>query len=127
MIIVDTSALIAIVKQEPQADACKTALARSDMTLVSAATLTEILVVANGKSLTAQVGALLDILNLEVIALDQIGADRAALAYAIWGKRNHPASLNFGDCFAYSLAKERNCPLLFIGNDFSQTDIVAAI
>jgi len=64
---------------------------------------------------------------LDVVALDERGARLAVDAYRKWGRRNHPASLNFGDCFAYALAKERACPLLFIGNDFSQTDIVAAI
>ena len=127
MIVVDTSALIAIVKQEAQAEACKVALARSDSTLDSAATLTEVLAVANGNGLTAQILALLDLLNLDVVALEERGARLAVDAYRKWGRRNHHASLNFGDCFAYALTKERACPLLFIGNDFSQTDIVAAI
>ena len=127
MIVVDTSALIAIVKLEAQAEACKLALAQADSTLVSAATLTEVLVVANGNGLTAQILALLDLLNLDVVALEERGARLAVDAYRKWGRRNHHASLNFGDCFAYALTKERACPLLFIGNDFSQTDIVAAI
>ena len=67
-------------------------------------------------------------------AVDDGGDVRAALrharqagaAYRQWGKGFHPAGLNFGDCFAYALAKEQNCPLLFIGNDFSRTDIKPA-
>jgi len=54
-------------------------------------------------------------------------AERAAAAYARWGKGNHPAGLNFGDCFAYALAEQMNCPLLFVGDDFSKTDIVPAL
>lgn len=51
-------------------------------------------------------------------------ADQVADAYRQWGKGNHPASLNFGDCFAYALAKELGCPLLFVGNDFARTDVM---
>ena len=57
-------------------------------------------------------------------------AERALLvaeANAMWGKCIHPAGLNFGDCFAYATAKEFGCPLLYIGNDFSRTDVVSAI
>ena len=127
MIVVDTSALIAIVKQEAQDDACKWALAQSDITLISAGTFAELMIVAEGKKLTSQLQALLQTLDLDVIAVTQATALLCAQVYRNWGKGVHPAGLNFGDCFAYQLAKERNCPLLFVGNDFSQTDIVSAI
>ena len=52
-----------------------------------------------------------------------VDARLVADAYECWGKGEHPASLNFGDCFAYALAKARDCPLLFVGNDFAQTDV----
>ena len=55
-----------------------------------------------------------------------IRAERVAEAYRQWGKGNHPARLNFGDCFAYALAKELACPLVFIGNDFARTDVMRA-
>lgn len=54
-------------------------------------------------------------------------ARRARAAYRVWGKGNHPARLNLGDCFAYALAKERGEPLLFKGRDFPQTDIASAL
>ncbi len=50
-------------------------------------------------------------------------AQRIAHAYAKWGKGVHPAALNFGDCFAYEVAKDRGCPLLYVGDDFAKTDI----
>lgn len=54
-------------------------------------------------------------------------ADTVADAYDRWGKGVHPAGLNFGDCFAYALAKSQNCPLLFVGDDFAQTDVESAL
>ena len=65
--------------------------------------------------------------GFDVVSLDAAAARRAASAYARWGKGFHPASLNFGDCFAYDLAKENNCPHLFIGNDFARTDVISAL
>ncbi len=63
----------------------------------------------------------------DVVVLTPARAELAATAYTHWGRNFHTASLNFGDCFAYATAKEFNCPLLFIGNDFAQTDIPSAI
>ncbi len=54
-------------------------------------------------------------------------ARRIAQAYQRWGKGVHPASLNFGDCFAYEVAKERGCSLLYVGKDFEKTDVVAGL
>ena len=70
--------------------------------------------------------ALLADLAVEIVPLTASDIGKVADAYARWGRGNHPAGLNFGDCFAYALARTRECPLLFIGNDFSRTDIVAA-
>lgn len=56
-----------------------------------------------------------------------VDADKVADAYDRWGKGVHPAGLNFGDCFAYALARVRGCPLLFVGDDFRRTDITSAI
>ena len=127
MIVVDTSALIAIAKNEPLADACLSALVNADQTLISAGTFAEAHIVAGRKNLTAALATLLTMTRLEVVALDEAGAMLAANAYALYGKENHKANLNYGDCFAYALAKQMNCPLLFVGNDFSQTDITQAI
>ncbi len=123
MIVVDTSALMAILLNEPAADACKTALARSSVLMMSAATLTEAVIVADNKNIGTDMAELIEGLGLQIIPLMPTSARRAAAAYAVWGKGHHPAALNFGDCFAYALAIEQGCPLLFVGNDFLQTDV----
>ena len=63
---------------------------------------------------------------ITLVAVDAAMAERARSAYRQYGRGHHPARLNYGDCFSYALAKEVNAPLLFKGNDFSQTDIIAA-
>ena len=66
-------------------------------------------------------------LDYQVVSVDEAAAKRIGDAYTTWGKGFHPASLNFGDCFAYSLAMDHKCPLLFVGNDFTRTDVQPAI
>jgi ribonuclease VapC len=61
--------------------------------------------------------------GVEIVALDHGQAELARLAWRRYGRGRHPASLNYGDCFSYALAKSRRLPLLFVGNDFPQTDI----
>lgn len=65
--------------------------------------------------------------GVEVVPVTAATAARVAEAYARWGKGRHPAGLNLGDCFAYALAREAGCPLLYVGQDFAQTDLPAAI
>lgn len=127
MIVVDSSALIAVVKREPEAELCLAALITEEEIFISAATWTELHIVASQKLLLWGLRTLLAALPLRVIELDHASAQLAAEAYYSWGRRNHPAELNYGDCFAYALAKSLNCPLLYIGNDFAQTDIVSAL
>jgi len=127
MIAVDTSALMAILLGEGQADACIAALERQGDIVISGGTLTEALIVARRKGLADAMIFLIDRLELTVIDVTPVEARRAAAAYDRWGRGNHPAGLNFGDCFAYAAAQRHNCPLLFVGNDFSQTDITPAI
>jgi ribonuclease VapC len=127
VIVVDTSALMAIVMQEPTADACSDRLALADEVLISAATLTEALIVSRARSRGLEMTSLLETLAPRVIDLTEALARKAADAYRSWGKGFSPAALNFGDCFAYALAKERGCPLLFIGRDFAATDILIAL
>ncbi len=69
---------------------------------------------------------LLQVFSVEIIPVTPERARLTAQAYSVWGKGIHPATLNYGDCFAYATAKEYGCPLLFVGNDFSQTDIEPA-
>jgi ribonuclease VapC len=66
---------------------------------------------------------LIDGLGFDVVPVTESAAHRISEAYARWGKGLHPAGLNFGDCFSYQLAMEHDCPLLFVGNDFSKTDV----
>ncbi len=127
MIAVDTSALMAILFDEPEAAECADALASSHPVLISAATVAEALIVAQGRGVRAQMETLLDGLGLEVVPLDPAAARRAADAYARWGRGFHAAALNLGDCFAYALAHSAQCPLLFVGGDFARTDLQSAV
>lgn len=127
MIALDTSAIMAVLLNEPAADACKTAIEVEDNIVISAGTLAETLIVAARRNIGAKAAQLLEGLGVEVIAVTPASARRVAAAYARWGKGVHPASLNFGDCFAYEAATELACPLLFVGNDFSQTDVESAL
>jgi ribonuclease VapC len=126
VIVVDTSALMAILLREPSAAACRAVLASADQLIMSAATLTEALVVADRRGVGDAMRVLLDGLAIGVAPLDAEAARRAALAYATWGKGVHPTGLNILDSFGYATAAGRGAPLLFVGNDFSRTDIMPA-
>ena len=123
MIAVDTSALMAIVLNEADANACIAALEREDEILISATTIAEALIVAARRNVGEEMANLIDGLGFNAVAVTPASARRVALAYARWGKGVHAAGLNFGDCFAYELAKEHDCPLLYVGDDFAKTDI----
>lgn len=127
MIAVDTSALLAILLDEPEADALAARLAEADALVISAGTLAEALIVAEGRGLGPQMHALLDALSLDVAPVTAAVAVDVSGAYRRWGKGVHPAGLNMGDCFAYALASANNIPLLYKGGDFSQTDLLPAI
>jgi ribonuclease VapC len=127
MIAVDTSALMAILLNEPEADACAAALAAEDRLLISAGTVAEALIVGGRRAVGEEVAHLIDGLGFEIVGVTPASARRVAEAYGQWGKGVHPAALNFGDCFAYEVAKEHDCPLLYIGEDFSRTDIARAL
>ncbi|WP_088348109.1 MULTISPECIES: type II toxin-antitoxin system VapC family toxin [Rhodomicrobium] len=127
MIAVDTSALMAIVLNEPEADACAALLEAEDRLLISAGTVAEALIVAGRRNVGEEVDQLIDGLGLEIVSLTPASARRIAKAYETWGKGIHPAALNFGDCFAYEVAKEHDCRLLYVGEDFARTDIEGAL
>lgn len=126
-LVLDTSALFAILLGEPEAQRCASALASHERILLSAGTLTEILVVGAGKDKAERVDAFLGVLRPEVIPLTAPRARASAEAYRRWGKTFHPAKLNLADTYAYALAIEHGCPLLFVGNDFGQTDVMRAL
>ncbi|WP_375304393.1 type II toxin-antitoxin system VapC family toxin [Bradyrhizobium sp. A11] len=127
MIAVDTSALMAIVLDEPQANACIAALETADEILISAATAAESLIVAARRGVHEEMQNLIANLGFNVISVTRASAERVAQIYSRWGRGIHPAGLNFGDCFAYDVAKENGCALLYVGDDFAQTDITAAV
>jgi ribonuclease VapC len=127
MIAVDTSALMAILLNEPEADACIAALAADGDLVISAGTVAEALIVASRRNVGEEMERLLDGLGFEIASVTEATARRIARAYASWGKGVHPAALNFGDCFAYDVAREHDCPLLHVGNDFARTDVQSAL
>ncbi|WGF88755.1 type II toxin-antitoxin system VapC family toxin [Marinivivus vitaminiproducens] len=127
MIAVDTSALMAIVLDEREAQACMAALAQDDTVVISAATLAEALIVAARRNVHDELALIVDGLGFEIATVTQASARRVAQAYERWGKGLHPAGLNFGDCFAYDVAKQNGCPLLYVGDDFARTDIASAL
>jgi len=127
LICVDSSALLAIVLQEPRGQECLEALQSNSGAVISAANLTEAIISSARRGVDDELLALIRALGLEIAEVTEVSAMRAAEAYRRWGKSWHPASLNYGDCFAYELASRLACPLLFIGEDFSQTDIVSVL
>jgi ribonuclease VapC len=127
MIAVDTSAIIAILLNEPQSDACIDALEREDEIVISAGTLAETLILAGRRNIGTEAARLFDGLGVEIVPMTPAAARRVAQAYEAWGKGSHPGGLNFGDCFAYSVAKEYGCPLLFVGEGFTATDIAGVL
>ena len=127
MIAVDTSALMAIVLGEANADACMAMLETEPVVLISAGTVAEALIVAARRKVAEEMAKLIDGLGFDVVTVTAASARRIAAAYENWGKGVHPAGLNFGDCFAYEVAKAHDCRLLFVGNDFSKTDVESVL
>ena len=129
--IVDTSALIAVMREEPEADAFLEKIENASGTLkMSAGNWLEAGMVADSEE-SGTASLLLDNiaerLNLQVISVTFEQAQIARKAYRVFGRgRGHKAKLNYGDCFAYALATETGEPLLFKGADFSQTDVAIA-
>jgi ribonuclease VapC len=127
VIAVDTSALVAIVLKEPRADACLAALEAEDEVLISAGTLAEMLIVSSRRNVGTEMARLIERLAPDVVPVTPASARRIGAAYQLWGRGVHPAALNFGDCFAYEVAKEHACRLLYVGEDFAKTDIEAVL
>lgn len=95
--------------------------------MISAGTLAEALLVAVRRNVDSEVGRLVEDLGLEVVNVTAATARRVADAHRTWGRGHGTAGLNFGDCFAYAIAQEHGCPLLFVGDDFSKTDIQSVL
>jgi ribonuclease VapC len=130
VIVVDSSALIAILRREPEADSFLQAIAAAEQCLLSSVSLLETSMVLAGRSGSATSWMELDVLivraGIQVVAQDAMLAEEARGAFLRYGKGRHPAGLNLGDCASYALAKSRALPLLFKGEDFPKTDLTAA-
>lgn len=126
--IIDTSAIIAILRDEPEAMVCARAIADATIRRVSAVSFVESAVVIDASRdpiATRRFDDFIREANISIEPVTEIQAQIARSAYRDFGKGSgHPAKLNFGDCFAYALAKELGEPLLFKGDDFAHTDIV---
>lgn len=128
--IVDTSALLAILYAEEDAEKYARMIASTERVLISAGSYLEAGVVIDrqrGAAAGRQFDALVARANITVEPVTRQQADIARQAYLDFGKGSHPAGLNFGDCFSYALAKHLREPLLFKGDDFAQTDVVSAL
>lgn len=125
-VVADTSAFMALLLGEAEAEAIAAVL-ESAATIVSAGTLAEALIVADRRGLGAEMARLIDGLGIEIEPLSPAGARQVAAAHARWGRGNHPAGLNFGDCCAYALARGRGWPLLYVGEGFARTDVTPAL
>jgi ribonuclease VapC len=124
--VIDTSAITAVLLNEANAARVTQAIETGSPRLLSAANLLESSLVIESRKGEAG-GRELDLLiyraAIEIAAVDQDQAEIARIAWRRFGKGRHPAALNYGDCFAYALAKFRRLPLLFLGGDFAQTDV----
>jgi ribonuclease VapC len=128
--VIDTSAIIAVLLNEVNAARIAQAIEAGSPRLLSAGNLLESSIVIESRK--GEVGGReLDLLiyraAMEVVAVDQDQAEIARIAWRRFGKGRHPAALNYGDCFAYALAKSRRLPLLYLGTDFAQTDVEAVL
>jgi ribonuclease VapC len=126
MIAIDTSALMAIMLGEAEADSCARALEAENDLIISSGTEAEPLIVSARRNVGQEMARLIDGLGLEIDTVTAASERYVARAYENWGK-GHPPALNFGDCFAYEVAKEHACRLLYVGDDSSKTDILGVL
>jgi ribonuclease VapC len=129
LIALDTSALVAILAEEPEAERFKDAMARAEGLLIGVPTVLELRMLLTGRSGPERANAMIEAVLTDAVRVD---FDRRHLAAAVsafdrYGKGRHPASLNFGDCMAYAVAAVAGCPLLYKGEDFARTDIGSAL
>lgn len=126
--IVDSSALVSLLLRESGWERIADTLAGHGHAAIGAPTLTETAIVLHAKGAPASLlPALLQRTGIEVVPFTQHHALLAADAYATYGRGRHAASLNYGDCMTYAVARLAQAPLLFVGNDFAQTDLEPAL
>lgn len=127
--VIDTSALLAILQREPESRVFNEAIEVAASRLLSAGNFVEVSIVVEARTGAAGIRELdhfLETAGIEVVDVDGRQAMEARRAFQIYGKGRHRAGLNFGDCFAYALSKIRAQPLLYKGGDFSATDVIPA-
>ena len=131
MIVVDTSAIVAMAFGEPEREAFAQVIQQADKALISTVSVLEARMVVHGRRGQRAVVLVDDLLRLpvfEIVAPGVAEMDAAYAAFVAFGKgSSHPAALNFGDVFSYALAKVRGLPLLYKGDDFAQTDVMSAM
>ena len=129
MIVVDSSCILAILQNEPEKDAFRAMLAGGERCVMSAVNVHEALCVMRGRYGVEGAARVWDLINgagIEILAFDEAQVRAAEAAFHRYGKGvNSKSALNLADCAAYALAKTTNAPLLFKGNDFTETDIPA--
>lgn len=127
--VIDASALVAFLEGESDGERILHTLLAAERLLISTATVVEagiVIETRRGESGGRDLDLLMHRLGVEQVPVSGEHADLARAAYRQFGKGHHPARLNFGDCFSYALARATGDPLLFVGDDFAQTDIPAA-
>ena len=127
--IIDTSAVIAVLFDESDAATYANAIAKADTCRMSAATFVEVSMVVEAQTKSSgsrQLDAFMRRAGVTIEPVTEEHAHLARQAFTDFGKGRHRAGLNFGDCFSYALAKATGEPLLFKGRDFANTDLVAA-
>jgi len=128
--VLDTSALLALLFDEPEAEAFRIAVEDDPSRLVSAATLLETAIVTEtrkGEPAGRELDLLIHKAEMSVVPVDADQIAEARRAYRRFGKGRHAAGLNFGDLFAYALARTSGEPLLFKGDDFARTDVARVL
>jgi len=127
--VIDTSALLAILQDEPERRAFNEAIEAADSRCLSTATWVETSIIVEsryGAEGLRDLDLLISKASIDLVPVDVEQAHIARLAFSRFGKGRHPAGLNYGDCFSYALATALGEPLLYKGGDFARTDIAAA-
>lgn len=128
--VIDTSALLAILQDEPERRAFNEAIEQADGRRLSTANFVETSIVVEvryGLEGVRELDMFIERAAIDLVPVDHAQARLARMAFSRYGRGRHRAGLNFGDCFAYALAADLNAPLLFKGDDFSHTDITPAV
>ncbi|HYZ43142.1 MAG TPA: type II toxin-antitoxin system VapC family toxin [Stellaceae bacterium] len=130
MIVIDTSAIIAILREESDARSFIEIIADSERSFLSAVGFFEASIVMIGRGpqqLADGLDALIEHTAMEIVPVNRELARESRAAFIRFGKGRHPARLNFGDCVSYALAQSRGLPLLYKGDDFAKTDVISAV